>query len=92
MANYLLSYDLNGLKPSHQEMDEFLEKLVANRGRVLETVWWVDYSGTAAQLRDRVKTILGDEDLLLVIEAKCAAWTKLLVTGDSLKSAWAAPA
>ncbi len=92
MANYLLSYDLNGPKPSHQEMDEFLQKLVANRGRVLETVWWVDYSGTAAQLRDRVKTILGDEDLLLVIEAKSAAWTKLLVTDDSLKSAWAAAA
>ncbi|WP_327211988.1 hypothetical protein U8Q06_20875 [Rhizobium beringeri] len=92
MANYLLSYDLNGPKPSHPEMDQFLKKLVANRGRVLETVWWVDYSGTAAQLRDRVKTILGDEDLLLVIEAKSAAWTKLLVTGDSLKSAWAAAA
>lgn len=88
MANYLLSYDLNGPKPSHQEMDEFLEKLVANRGRVLETVWWVDYSGTAAQLRDRVKTILGDEDLLMVIEAKSAAWTKLLVTNESLKAAW----
>ncbi|MBB2680628.1 UNVERIFIED_ORG: hypothetical protein GGI61_004227 [Rhizobium esperanzae] len=92
MANYLLTYDLNGPKPSHHEMDQFLEKLVANRGRVLETVWWVDYSGTAAQLRDRVKTILGDEDLLLVIEAKSAAWTKLLVTGDSLKSAWNAAA
>ncbi|MGR9311371.1 hypothetical protein ACU8MX_18315 [Rhizobium leguminosarum] len=90
MANYLFSYDLNGPKPSHHEMDQFLEKLAANRGRVLETVWWVDFSGTAAQLRDRVKTILGDEDLLLVIEAKNAAWTKLLVTDDSLKSAWAA--
>ena len=88
MANFLLTYDLNGPRPSHNEMDQFLEKLVANRGRVLETVWWVDYPGTAAQLRDRVKTILGREDLLLVIEAKSAAWTKLLVQNESLQQAW----
>jgi hypothetical protein len=69
-------------------MDEFLEKLTANRGRVLETVWWVDFPGTAPELRDRVKTILGSEDLLLVIETKSAAWTKLLVDGAALVSAW----
>lgn len=88
MANFILSYDLNGPKPSHHEMDKFLESLVASRGRVLETVWWVDYPGTAAQLRDRVKTILGPEDLLMVIEAKSAAWTKILLNGDSLIEAW----
>jgi hypothetical protein len=73
-------------------MDDHLKKLTANRGRVLETVWWVDYPGTAAQLRDQVKTILGPEDLLLVIEAKSAAWTKLLVDGNSLATAWKAAA
>lgn len=70
-------------------MDDFLKALTANRGRILETVWWVDYPGTAAELRDRVKTILGPEDLLLVIEAKSAAWTKLLVDGNALVAAWA---
>jgi hypothetical protein len=88
MANFIVTYDLNGPRPSHKEMDEFLESLVANRGRVLETVWWVDYAGTAAQLRDRLKTILGKEDLLLVIEAKSAAWTKLLVDNNALIQAW----
>lgn len=88
MANFIITYDLNGPKPSHKEMDEFLSKLVANRGRVLETVWWVEYEGTAAQLRDRLKTILGTEDLLLVIEAKSAAWTSLLVDDAALKTAW----
>ncbi|RWE83997.1 hypothetical protein [Mesorhizobium sp.] len=88
MANFIVTYDLNGPHPSHKEMDDHLRKLVANRGRILETVWWVDYPGTAAQLRDRVKTILGKEDLLLVIEAKSAAWTKLLVEPNSLVAAW----
>ena len=88
MANFIITYDLNGPRPSHKEMDEHLQKLVANRGRILETVWWVSYSGTAAQLRDQVKTILGKEDLLLVIEAKSAAWTSLLVESGSLVKAW----
>lgn len=88
MANFVLTYDLNGPRPSHKEMDDHLARLVAKRARVLETVWWVDYPGTAAELRDRVKTILGREDLLLVIECKSAAWTKLLVDGNALIDAW----
>ena len=88
MANYIVTYDLNGPRPSHKEMDDHLKKLAANRGRVLETVWWVDYPGTAAELRDQVKTILGSEDLLMVIEGKSAAWTKLLVDSTALREAW----
>jgi hypothetical protein len=88
VANFLVSYDLNGPRPSHKEMDDHLRKLGAARGRVLETVWYVGYSGTAKQLRDHVKSILGNEDLLLVVDAKEAAWTKLLVNGASLLEEW----
>ena len=48
MANFIITYDLNGPHPSHREMDEFLETLAANRGRVAETVWWVDYGCAAS--------------------------------------------
>lgn len=92
MANYVLSYDLNGPHPSHQEVDEFLSGLGAKRARVLETVWWLDYSGTAAGLRDRMKTILRAEDSLLVCECTSAAWSNLLVDGQSLADAWNAAA
>ncbi|WP_339831191.1 hypothetical protein [uncultured Parvibaculum sp.] len=88
MANFIVTYDLNGPHPSHKEMDDHLQRLTARRGRVLESVWWVSYPGTAAALRDQLKTILGAEDLLLVIEAKSAAWTKLLVKNDSFIEAW----
>lgn len=88
MSNFFVTYDLNGPHPSHQEMDRHLERLGVVRGRVLETVWYIQYSGTTAQLRDQIKTILGNEDLLLVIDAKDAAWTGLLVDGDSLIAAW----
>jgi len=88
MANFFVTYDLNGPRPSHKEMDEHLEKLGGARGRVLETVWYIDYPGNSSQLLDHISSILGSEDLLLVIESKDAAWTSLLVDSDSLLEAW----
>lgn len=88
MANFLVTYDLNGPHPSHKKMDDLIPKLGATCGRLLETVWWVDYTGTAAGPRDRLKTILGPEDLLLVVECKSAAWTKLLVNSQAFKDAF----
>lgn len=88
MANYIVTYDLNGPRPTHAEMDKHLEKIGAARGRVLETVWYVGYSGTLTALQDHVKSILGSEDLLLVVEGKEATWTKLLIDSDSIKAAW----
>jgi hypothetical protein len=88
MANFLVSYDLNGPHPSHEEMDKHLEKLDVARARILETVWYVGYQGTQAQLLNYIKQILSQEDLLIVVDAKSATWTKLLIDSDSLKEAW----
>lgn len=78
MANYILSYDLNGPNPSHKQVDDLLESLGATRGRVLETVWYVGWSGSCKDLCDAVDTILSPNDQLLVIEAK-----------ESLQESWA---
>lgn len=86
MANFLVTYDLNGPRPSHQEMDKFLATIGSKRARILETVWWLDYSGSAADLRDRLKTILRPEDSLMVCKCTSAAWQNLLV--DGLADAW----
>ncbi|MET4041586.1 hypothetical protein [Bradyrhizobium sp. RT6a] len=88
MANFILSYDLNGPRPSHKEMDDHLAKIGGSRARVLETVWYVAYRGSLTSLQDHVKSILGKEDLLLVVEAKEATWTKLLVDTQSLVNSW----
>ena len=88
MANYLVTYDLNGPRPSHKQMDDLIPRLAVTYARVLETVWWLDYPGTAAALRDRLQTILGREDLLLVVECKSAAWTNLLVESQAFKTAF----
>lgn len=88
MANYIVSYDLNGPTPSHKQMDDHLSKLGAARGRILESVWYVGYSGTQKQLLDHIKTIVGKEDLLIVVKAESATWTKLLLDDKALISAW----
>lgn len=92
MANFVVTYDLNGPNPSHKQVDDLLSRIGASRARVLETVWWVDYSGTAAQLRDQMRTILQNEDGLLVCSCSAAAWKSLLVDGQSLAAAWNAAA
>jgi len=87
MASYLISYDLNGPSPSHKQMDDLIPKLAATYGRVLETVWWVDYRGSEVELRDRLLTILRKEDRLFVCACPRAAWFNLLTNSASLKKA-----
>ncbi|MEZ5805588.1 MAG: hypothetical protein R3E51_19495 [Rhizobiaceae bacterium] len=77
MANFVITYDLDGLASVFdKEMDDHLRKLVANRAES-----WRQYGGSPIQSGCGAasgETILGQEDLLLVIEATSAAWTKLL--------------
>ncbi len=87
MASLLLSYDLNGPNPSHKEMDELIRSISVKAGRVLETVWWVEYSGTPAQFRNRLLTKLRKEDRVFVCACPDAAWYNLLVTDAALKQA-----
>ena len=88
MANFIVTYDLNGPNPSHKQMDDHLARVGAKRARVLETVWWVDYSGSVVQLRDYLQTILRKEDGLLVLAVSAAAWQSLLVNNESFKVAF----
>jgi hypothetical protein len=88
MANFIVTYDLNGPRPSHKEMDEHLKALGPEflRGRILETVWYVAGPTHSLPLRNYVQRILGPEDLLLVVEARNATWTKLLVDEAAFKA------
>lgn len=68
-------------------MDDLICAISAKAGRVLETVWWVDYSGSSAQLRDRLLATLRSEDRLFVCACKEAAWFNTLLNDASLKNA-----
>lgn len=88
MANYLVTYDLNGPTPSHKQVDEALEKLGADRGRILETVWYVGYSGSTRQLYDAAESLMSRNDQLIVVRCDDATWRNLLISDDWLLAAW----
>lgn len=69
-------------------MDAHLSIHAANCGQLLPDVWWVDYGGSAAALRNWVQKLLAPDHLLVVVEAKNAAWSEILVDGDVLAHAW----
>ena len=76
MANFIVMCDLTGPSPSLHEVETHLTRYASMRGRLLVSVWWVEYPGSADQLCKRVKTILGGDDLLVVVEARSVAWSR----------------
>lgn len=88
MANYVVSYDLNGPNPSHQQVDHVLEQLGAVRARVLETVWYVGWAGSRSDLYEAVNSLLSANDQLIVLEAVDATFRNLLVDNQALIEAW----
>lgn len=87
MANFIVAYKGDTL-PASEKVDAHLTIQAANCGQLLPNVWWVDYHGSAAALRNWVQKILAPQDLLVVVEAKNAAWSEILVDGDVLAHAW----
>lgn len=88
MANFIVSYDLNGSVPSHKQMDEHLEKIGAARARILETVWYVGAWLARGDLCRHVRLILSPNDQLIVAEAKDASFVHLLVDDQAFIDAW----
>ncbi|MEW9808772.1 hypothetical protein [Mesorhizobium marinum] len=90
MANFIVTYDLNGPNPSHKQVDDLLDTVGAERGRILETVWYVGWAGTTGQLLDHLKPLFSGDDLLFVAEMSEAAWTNVLLDDQALLNAWQA--
>lgn len=90
MANYIVSYDLNGPVPTHAQMDKHMENAGWARGRILETVWYVGAAMTQQQVFAHINSILTNNDRLIVVAASDATFRNLLVTDAALQKAWAA--
>lgn len=88
MANYIVSYDLNGPNPTHAAMDKHMETAGWTRGRILETVWYVGTPHTLEQVFNHVKEILSANDQIIVVEAKEAMFRNLKISDNSLVSEW----
>ncbi|MBB4618997.1 hypothetical protein GGQ96_003147 [Sphingomonas abaci] len=89
MANYIVSYDLNGSTPTHKEMDAYISANVKwTRGRILETVWYIGTSDSKSVVFDYFNKILSKNDRLLVVSCSDASWRNLIVNDESFRSEW----
>lgn len=88
MANYIVSYDLNGSTPTHTQMDKHMEAAGYARARILETVWYVASSANLASVYNHINSVLSKNDRLIVIEASEAQCKNLLISSDNFTKAW----
>jgi hypothetical protein len=88
MANFLLSYDLNGSNPTHQELDEHLEESGWEIARILETVWYIGAGATQKQVYDYAQSVLSKNDRIIVATVRNVTFRKLLIDGEDFKAAW----
>lgn len=88
MANYIISYDLNGPFPSHAMVDKHIATLGFKYGRILETVWYVASFDTLEAISRKMSAILSPNDQLAVIEAHDMWCKNLLVSMEELKPTW----
>ncbi len=88
MANYVVSYDLNGRRPTHAEMDKHMEKAGWTRGRILETVWYVGTSADIEAVAGYVDQLLSDNDSLVVVSCVGARFKNLLAPSQRVIAAW----
>ncbi|MFD1794726.1 SinR family protein [Paracoccus aurantiacus] len=79
MTTYLVGYDLNREGSNYSEKNKALIELIKDEANGywhhLDSSWIINSSKTATLLRDRFKTVLDDDDELLVIKVSApAAW------------------
>ena len=65
MAYFIISYDLHKVK-HYQPVGDKMEEWGATRA--LESLWLAHLDGTAAQVRDVLKTLVDVDDSIVVVE------------------------
>lgn len=90
MKNFIVSYDLNGPRPTHDQFDKHIKACpnCSQYGRILETVWFVQYDGTTKSLFGYLWQIMSPNDRLMVIEGKQALFQNLLINDADVIAAW----
>lgn len=88
MANYLFSYDLNGQRPTHAEMDTHIQASGWANGRILETVWYIGTQQDPQTVVAYLRQILSANDSFALASCDQMTFDNLLVSEQSLSDAW----
>jgi hypothetical protein len=71
MKHYIVSYDLHNER-NYQPVWDYLKAIGATR--LLESLWVVSHTATAAQIRDGLKLKMDADDSCAVIELKAGSF------------------
>lgn len=74
--NLLISYDLMSPGQNYETVIKEIKKL-GGWAQVHYSLWYVRSDLSAVEARDRVKTVMDDNDKLFVADMKAAAWRML---------------
>ena len=85
MNAYLVSYDLRKPGRDYEELYKYL-KGMPYWGHPLESVWIVESSSSAKEIRDELRARVDDGDGVLVVQsARIAAWRNVNCSDQWLK-------
>lgn len=86
MAKYIVSYDLHQPGKDYDDLIKFI-KTSDGWAHIHESVWFVETSLSAKDLRDALRSYADSNDGIFVVqEAGIAAWTNTLASDDYLKT------
>lgn len=91
MANLFISYDLNSPGQDYADLITAIKSL-GNWAKVQKSLWYVNSSLTASQVRDRLVAHIDKNDSLIVVDASNndAAWYGLTEeVSDHIRQQWA---
>lgn len=70
MAIYLLSYDLSKPGRNYDDLIAYLEKTYGADGHILDSVWLIESTSDAGEIRDAAQKLIDSNDKLVVLALK----------------------
>lgn len=69
MSVYAITYDLHAPQQDYDKLHDSIKSLGAY-SKSFDSFWLVDSSLKASEIRDKIKSVVDSDDILLVIEVK----------------------
>lgn len=73
---YLIAYDLNQPGQNHEAVDNLIQSTWSNGAaiRILQSTWLVESNLSAQQVYDKVRTVMDENDFIMVSKVDTSAY------------------
>lgn len=89
MTTYTINYDLRAPGRNYQGLFDEIARISSKRHHTMDSLWIVESSKSAAEIRDALKNKLDSNDMLLVVSvgSQWASWKVSQASNDQLRAA-----